>query len=60
MEKRSVKLEQNIKTLPQRFEKEAQTLAQLTNWNVSDIRRKQPVIQTSGSPIQQFWQNIWK
>jgi len=48
------------KSLPQRFEKEAQTLAQLTNWNISDIRKKQPVVQTSDRPIQQFWQNIWK
>jgi hypothetical protein len=28
-------------TLPPRFEKEAQTLAKLTNWNLQDIRNKQ-------------------
>lgn len=48
------------KSLPRRFEKESQTLAQLTNWNVADIRKKQPIVKTSGSPIQQFWQNVWK
>jgi hypothetical protein len=28
------------RSLPQRFENEAQTLAKLTNWNIQDIRRK--------------------
>jgi len=52
--------QQYKRTLPQRFEKEAQTLAQLTNWRISDIRAKMPVIEASTNPIRQFWRNIWK
>jgi hypothetical protein len=52
--------QQYKRTLPQRFEKEAQTLAQLTNWRISDIRTKMPVVEASTNPIQQFWRNIWK
>jgi hypothetical protein len=33
---------QYLNTLPQRFAKEAQTLARLTNWNLNEIRNKQP------------------
>jgi hypothetical protein len=39
---------QYLNTLPQRFEKEARTLARLTNWNINDIRRKQPRLQSQG------------
>jgi hypothetical protein len=50
------------RSLRQRFEQEAQTLAKLTGWNIQDIRRKIPfsatvVNQTEDKP---FWQNIWK
>lgn len=27
-------------SLPKRFEREAQTLAKLTNWNIQEIRKK--------------------
>ena len=43
------------KSLRKRFEKEAQTLARLTNWNIQDIRQKMKLEeQVSGS----FWQGI--
>ena len=43
------------KSLRKRFEKEAQTLARLTNWNIQDIRQKMKLEeQASGS----FWQGI--
>jgi hypothetical protein len=52
--------QQYKRSLPQRFEKEAQTLAQLTNWRIGDIRSKLPVVETLMNPLQRFWQNIWK
>jgi len=42
--------------LPQRFEKEAQTLAKLTGWNVQDIRKK---TNTTSQSVP-FWRNIWQ
>ncbi|MFN5862532.1 MAG: DUF2330 domain-containing protein, partial [Pseudanabaena sp.] len=48
------------KSLRPRFEKEAQTLANLTGWNIADIRRK---MNLSGlpKPVEvPFWENIWK
>ncbi|MBW4539218.1 MAG: DUF2330 domain-containing protein [Myxacorys chilensis ATA2-1-KO14] len=33
------------RSLPQRYEKEAQTLARLTGWNINDIRKKLPQVQ---------------
>ena len=48
--------QQYKRSLPQRFEREAQTLAELTGWNIDDIRKKQPV--TESSP-RDFWRNIW-
>jgi len=44
------------RTLPTRFEQEAQTLAKLTGWNIQDIRKKLPVIQGQQGA---WWQNIW-
>ncbi len=52
--------QQYKRSLSQRFEKEAQTLARLTDWSINDIRAKMPAIETSNNPIQQFWRNIWK
>jgi hypothetical protein len=52
--------QQYRRSLPPRFEKEAQTLAQLTNWKIDDIRSKLPVVGATMSPLQRFWQNIWK
>ncbi|MFB2918530.1 MULTISPECIES: DUF2330 domain-containing protein [Aerosakkonema] len=48
--------QQYKKSLGQRFEQEAQTLAKLTGWNINDIRKKLPVTQNQSQP---FWRNIW-
>jgi hypothetical protein len=44
-------LRQYKSSLNQRFEKEAQTLARLTNWNIQNIRQKMqlslPTVSTS-------------
>lgn len=50
--------EQYKRSLPARFEKEAQTLAQLTGWNLQDIRKKLPAT-SSQSQNNPFWRNIW-
>ncbi len=48
------------KSLRPRFEKEAQTLASLTGWNIADIRRKMN-LSSLPEPIEvPFWENIWK
>jgi hypothetical protein len=46
------------RSLAQRFEQEAQTLAKLTGWNLGEIRRKLPNIPAQ-SQNNQFWRNIW-
>ena len=48
--------QQYKRSLPQRFEKEAQTLAKLTGWNVQDIRKK---TNTTSQSVP-FWRNIWQ
>ncbi|MBW4577335.1 MAG: DUF2330 domain-containing protein [Aphanothece sp. CMT-3BRIN-NPC111] len=48
--------QQYKRSLPARLEKEAQTLAQLTGWNIQDIRKKTNVAQTQEAF---FWRNIW-
>jgi len=40
-----------------RQEQELQTLAQLTGWNIRDLRRKAQTTQTESAP---FWRDIWK
>ena len=48
------------RSLRPRFEKEAQTLASLTGWNIADIRRKMN-ISTLPNPVEvPFWENIWR
>jgi hypothetical protein len=42
--------------LRQRYDREAQTLANLTGWNLAEIRRKMPPVNTSSSP---WWRNLW-
>lgn len=42
------------RSLSRRFEQEAQTLARLTNWNIEDIRKKQP---QSVKPLS-WWQQF--
>ncbi|MDJ0737415.1 MAG: DUF2330 domain-containing protein [Nostocaceae cyanobacterium] len=41
------------RSLPRRFEKEAQTLARLTNWNIQEIRQK---MQLGGQQSTSWWQ----
>ena len=45
--------------LHERYEREAQTLATLTGWNISDIRRTMN-IETASAPIEKQWyQRLW-
>ncbi len=44
------------RSLPARFEKEAQTLAKLTGWNISDIRSKMGFDQPQPT---RWWKNLW-
>jgi hypothetical protein len=44
------------RTLPRRFEQEAQTLAKLTNWNIQDIRKKMKL--TYGQLTNSWWENL--
>jgi hypothetical protein len=53
------------KSLPNRFEKEAQNLAQLTNWNINDIRKKMEENgqSFSGKPLnpdKPWWEQMWQ
>ncbi len=43
------------RSLPQRYEREAQTLAKLTQWDIEDIRSKINIAQTTP-----FWRDIWQ
>lgn len=50
------------RSLPARFEQEAQTLARLTGWNINDIRRQLPEVNpwptdTDSSP---WWDDLWQ
>ena len=45
--------------LPQRRDREAQTLASLTGWNISDIRRSMNVAAPPPESVP-WWQRIWK
>jgi hypothetical protein len=44
------------RSLPARFEKEAQTLANLTSWNISEVRKKMSLEQPI--PVQ-WWKKLW-
>ena len=44
------------RTLNQRFEQEAQTLAKLTGWQIGDIRRKMDI---PGMKPSRWWRRIW-
>lgn len=51
--------------LPKRFEKEAQSLARLTGWDINDIRGKmegggQSFVPPEPKPIKKWWQELWK
>ncbi|MEA5563926.1 DUF2330 domain-containing protein [Anabaena sp. UHCC 0399] len=45
------------RSLPKRFEQEAQTLAKLTNWNIQDIRRKMQL--SVGNLTSSWWENFF-
>src|ERR671932_2511011 len=44
------------RSLKERFEQEAQTLAALTGWKVQDIRKKINVVQSQPTP---WWRTVW-
>jgi hypothetical protein len=44
------------RSLSRRFEQEAQTLAQLTNWNIQNIRQKMKL--TVGNISTSWWENF--
>ena len=44
--------------LVDRWEKESQTLANLTGWKIDDIRQKQPRLADVGKP-KPWWEDIW-
>jgi hypothetical protein len=46
--------------LKRRFDKEAQTLAQLTGWNIRDIRKKLDLAEEPFTSNDPFWRNIWE
>jgi hypothetical protein len=46
------------RSLPRRFEEEAQTLARLTGWNIQEIRRKLPQINGAES-LTPWLQQVW-
>lgn len=46
---------QYVRSLPRRFDQEAQTLANLTGWDIRDIRKKLPQIQTQLLP---WWERF--
>ena len=48
------------RSLRPRFEKEAQTLSRLTNWNIADIRRKMNISSLPDPVEVPFWENLWK
>lgn len=48
------------RTLPERFEREAQTLARLTGWNIRDIRNQQPTVGTVNPDPQPWWHILWR
>ncbi|MCC5639040.1 DUF2330 domain-containing protein [Nostoc sp. CHAB 5844] len=44
------------RSLPKRFEQEAQTLAKLTNWNIQDIRKRMKL--SVGNLTYSWWENL--
>ncbi|MEM9451342.1 MAG: DUF2330 domain-containing protein [Cyanobacteria bacterium P01_E01_bin.6] len=44
------------RSLPQRFEQEAQTLARLTGWDINEIRQKLPSVDVQPVP---WWRRFW-
>lgn len=46
-------------SLPDRLEKEAQTLANLTGWEISDIRKKMEIPVSDAPDKGKWWEGIW-
>jgi hypothetical protein len=44
------------RSLPKRYEEQAQTLAKLTGWKIQEIRNKMEIVQSQQDP---FWRTIW-
>jgi hypothetical protein len=44
------------RSLPKRYEEQAQTLAKLTGWKIQQIRNKMEIVQSQQDP---FWRTIW-
>ncbi len=49
--------QQYQRSLPERFEREAQTLARLTGWKIQDIRKKMNLAQSQPTP---WWRSLWR
>ncbi|MDB9526469.1 DUF2330 domain-containing protein [Oscillatoria sp. CS-180] len=50
--------EEYQRSLPSRFEEEAQTLARLTGWDIDNIRSKLPDLSEGGS--NPWWEELWR
>ncbi|PZV06985.1 MAG: DUF2330 domain-containing protein [Leptolyngbya sp.] len=46
------------RSLPRRFDQEAQTLARLTNWDIQKIRQKLPKVQAQVPSS--WWESVWQ
>jgi hypothetical protein len=46
-------------SLRERQEQEAENLARLTGWSLTDIRRKLPVMAATVEPDPKWWRRIW-
>jgi hypothetical protein len=47
------------RSLPPRFEQEAQTLARLTGWPLHEIRRKLPTLEEPAVDSTPWWDDLW-
>ena len=52
--------EQYVSSLPERFETEAQTLANLTGWQIADIRENMKKAGSDPSGAGDWWEKLWK
>ncbi len=50
------------RSLPSRFEQEAQTLARLTGWDINDIRRNLPSVPGASAEPEEtpWWEDLWQ
>jgi hypothetical protein len=46
--------------LPARYEREAQTLASLTGWDINEVRRNMDFTPVPVANPKPWWQNLWK